>query len=134
MHQRCAPALYGSYGVSHNGTEDIDNSGSDPDLWMLRRDNGKFSFPGKLYLRAETFRTELWNRYVWDCRRDGTVSMHYKLNCGRAVSGVNTTFLIGFVFSAAAFLFLTRLEKEIKNEKQENGKQRLEPQIKLQLK
>lgn len=47
---------------------------------------------------------------------------------------VNTTFLIGFVFSAAAFLFLTRLEKEIKNEKQENGKQRLEPQIKLQLK
>ncbi|WP_148458882.1 MFS transporter [Anaerostipes faecis] len=47
---------------------------------------------------------------------------------------VNTTFLIGFVFSAAAFLFLTRLEKEIKNEKQENGKQGLEPQIKLQLK
>ena len=47
---------------------------------------------------------------------------------------VNTTFLIGFVFSAAAFLFLTRLEKEIKNEKQENGKQRLEPQIKLQVK
>lgn len=47
---------------------------------------------------------------------------------------VNMTFFIGFVFSAAAFLFLTKLEKEIKNEKQEEQKQELKPQIKLQLK
>lgn len=47
---------------------------------------------------------------------------------------VNMTFFIGFAFSAAAFVFLTRLEKEIKNEEQEPGKQKLEPQIKLQLK
>ena len=47
---------------------------------------------------------------------------------------VNMTFFIGFVFSAAAFLFLTKLEKEIKNEKQEEQKQKLKPQIKLQLK
>ena len=38
---------------------------------------------------------------------------------------VNMTFFIGFVFSAAAFLFLTKLEKEIKNEKQEEQKQEL---------
>lgn len=47
---------------------------------------------------------------------------------------VNMTFFIGFVFSAAAFLFLTKLEKEIKNENQEEQKQELKPQIKLQLK
>lgn len=45
---------------------------------------------------------------------------------------VNTTFFIGFAFSAAAFLFLTKLEKEIKSEEQVSVKQEMEPQIKLQ--
>lgn len=45
---------------------------------------------------------------------------------------VNTTFFIGFAFSAAAFWFLTKLEKEIKSEEQTSVKKKMEPQIKLQ--
>ena len=45
---------------------------------------------------------------------------------------VNTTFLIGFAFSAAAFIFLNKLEKEIKYENRQSMAQELEPQIKLQ--